>query len=223
MTRVLVDASDESRPSSRLAAKAIDSFAAAKRLEGLDSSLASTNTRVTANEQSIAATRDSLTETQAVVKAHADHLTKLDGDLAQASSTAKEALERANAAHKLAEGKLLYEVQLVDDSVAFNLESASLPDKTKQLLMAFADQLKAENKNVFIEVQGHTDSSGSESTNYDLGMKRAKVVRDFLHKEAGLPMHRLSAVTYGESKPVADNKTRDGRVKNRRVTLVVLK
>jgi outer membrane protein OmpA-like peptidoglycan-associated protein len=85
-----------------------------------------------------------------------------------------------------------------------------------------ASKLKQANKNVFIEVQGHTDSIGSEAYNLKLGAKRAEKVYRYLASEQGLALSRMNYISYGEYKPIADNGSREGRAKNRRVTLVVL-
>lgn len=142
--------------------------------------------------------------------------------IAELSDTAKEALARAQEAGKLAQGKFLFEVTLSDDVVHFGFDKSDLSAEAKAALDAFAQKVKAENKNVFIEVQGHTDSIGSEKYNLELGQARADAVVRYLNMQHGLPLHRMSAISYGEYKPVADNKTADGRAKNRRVTLVVL-
>lgn len=149
-------------------------------------------------------------------------LARNDAADAEVSATAKEALERALAAGKLAEGKLLAETVLTEE-VGFGLERTRLSDEARQALATFAERLKAENQGVFIEIQGHTDNTGSTETNLRLSRQRAEAVRDYLHLEAGLPLHRLTVAAYGEARPVADNKTREGRIKNRRVVLVVLK
>lgn len=140
---------------------------------------------------------------------------------AAASKTAKDALDRALAAGKLAEGKFLYETVLSNDDVRFGFENATLSDDAKAALDSFADGLKTENKNVYLEIQGHTDASGEESYNLKLGEERAIAVRRYLSK-VGIPLHRMSVISYGETEPVADNGTKDGRAQNRRVVLVVL-
>ena len=138
------------------------------------------------------------------------------------SQTARDALARAEAAGKLAEGKLLYEVVLTDDSLHFEFDSAVLGDAAKKSLDAFADKLKSENRNVYIEVQGHTDAKGSDDYNLNLSAKRAESVQRYLNMKCGIPLHRLAVIGYGENAPVAANNTHDGRAKNRRVVLVVL-
>lgn len=148
-----------------------------------------------------------------------EHETRMN----EISKTAAEALERAIAAGRLAQGRFLYETILSEDGVQFGFEQAELTDAAAQALDAFAADLKAQNENVFIEIQGHTDSTGSSQYNLELGQARAESVRRYLNLQHGLPLHRMSVISYGESEPLADNRTRDGRAKNRRVSLVVLK
>ena len=142
--------------------------------------------------------------------------------LAKLSDTTKEALTRANEANKLANHSFLFEVTLTDDAVHFGFNKSELSADAKAALDAFAKRVKDENKNVYIEVQGNTDSVGSEEYNVQLGQARAEAAMRYLAMQHGFPLHRLSAISYGEFKPIADNKTAEGRAKNRRVTLVVL-
>lgn len=142
--------------------------------------------------------------------------------LATLSDTAKEALARAQEAGKLAQGKFLFETTLTDEAVKFGFNQAELSAEAKAALDAFAARVKAENKNVYIEVQGHTDNVGDEEYNLKLGQTRAETVLRYLSLNAGLPLHRMNVISYGEYKPIADNKTSKGRAENRRVTLVVL-
>ncbi|HNQ03104.1 MAG TPA: OmpA family protein [Thiobacillaceae bacterium] len=151
-----------------------------------------------------------------------DRLTRNDASDAITSATAREALERAQAAGRLAEGRLLAEVVL-NESVGFALSRPNLDEPAQRTLLDFADRLKQDGKGVYIEIQGYTDTTGLANANLRLSRQRAESVRDFLHTSAGLPLHRMNVVAYGEAHPVADNKTREGRIKNRRVVLVVLK
>ena len=160
-------------------------------------------------------------DAQTKLRDHEGRIVKNEAGVAQASKTAQEALERAVAAGKLAEGKLLYETVLSDDKVKFGFDKAELSADAKAALDAFATQLKTENKNVYVEVQGHTDNVGGELYNEKLGLQRAEAVEVYLGK-AGIPLFRMESISYGEAAPVADNGTREGRAQNRRVVLVVL-
>ena len=74
----------------------------------------------------------------------------------------------------------------------------------------------------FIEVQGHTDDTGGSKYNEDLGQRRADSVRRYLSRQHGLQLNRMSTISYGDTLPVAPNKTKAGRAQNRRVVIVVL-
>jgi len=156
-----------------------------------------------------------LNQAEASLKSHDERLNAI-------SKTAQEALDRAVAAGKLAEGKLLYEVVMTQDTLRFATEKANLSEEAKAALDEFATRIKAEGKPVFIEIQGHTDSRGPAAYNERLGLMRAEAVRGYLHRKGGLPLARMSAISYGHTEPVADNRTREGRMQNRRVVLVVL-
>jgi len=138
------------------------------------------------------------------------------------SETAQEALTRAENAGKLARGKLLYEATLADESVHFAYNRSDLSVLATEALDAFALRMKEENKNIYIEIQGHTDSFGSEGFNLKLGADRATAVMRYLYERHNIPLHRMGIFSYGESRPIADNKTPENRAKNRRVLLIVL-
>ena len=155
-----------------------------------------------------------LQATQAQVAAHDQHLGQLD-------QNTREALERAEAAGKLAEGKFLYAMVLSDDSVKFPIDGSKLSSEAQTRLMDFAQKLKSENKNVYLEIQGHTDNTGGPDLNKRLGEERAEAVRLFMNQQ-GVALNRMSTISYGDTTPVATNKTRAGRAQNRRVAVIVL-
>jgi peptidoglycan-associated lipoprotein len=155
------------------------------------------------------------------IKEHDATLAQHGQQIAELSKESQEALDRANSAEKLAKGKLLFEVTLTDDKVKFGFNKAELTPAGKEVLDNFISQLKAENQNVYIEIQGHTDNVGSEEYNLKLGQERAEVVRRYLAQN-GIPLHRINTISYGEDRPIADNKTREGRSQNRRVVIQVL-
>ena len=142
--------------------------------------------------------------------------------IGETSKTAQEALQRAMDAGKLAEGKLLYETVLTDDKVKFGFDTSDLSPEAEAALDEFASQLKSQNKGVYVEIQGHTDSVGSEKYNEELGLLRAEAVRRYLSQKHQFPLHRMNVISYGEAAAQADNSTREGRSQNRRVALVVL-
>ena len=138
-----------------------------------------------------------------------------------AQGTARDALQRANAAHKLAQGKFLYQVVLSDDSVKFPSDVHAVSPEAQQRLSELAEKLKTENQNVYLEIQGHTDARGGEDYNEKLGEERAEAVRRFLNQQ-GVALNRMATISYGKDAPVAPNDTKEGRAQNRRVVIVVL-
>ena len=145
-----------------------------------------------------------------------------DRQIGETSRTAQEALKRAQDAGKLAEGKFLYETVLTDEKVKFGFDTSDLSPEARAALDQFAQQIANENKNVYVEIQGHTDSVGSEKYNEELGLLRAEAVRRYLSQAHKFPLHRINIISYGETAPIADNSAREGRSQNRRVALVVL-
>lgn len=163
----------------------------------------------------------SVEENETRIKEHDSKLAGHDQQIAELNRETQEALQRAQSAEKLAMGKLLYEVTLTDEDVVFGSGQANLNDSAREKIENLIQQLKAENKNVYIEIQGHTDALGSEEYNSQLGLERAEAVRRYL-SENGIPLHRIATISYGETRPIADNKTKAGRSKNRRVVILVL-
>jgi outer membrane protein OmpA-like peptidoglycan-associated protein len=191
------------------------------RLDALGSRADSTDAALKSSTTGLEATGKRLDDAFVTLQVHTDRLSKNEADIAQVSKTAQEAMVRAAAAGKLAEGKMAYEVVLSEDKVKFARGKAMLNKDGMAALDEFVTKVKGENRGVFIEVQGHTDSIGTAEYNRKLGQQRADAVLRYLH-DKGLPLHRLSSVSYGETQPVASNMNKAGRAKNRRVVLVVL-
>ena len=126
------------------------------------------------------------------------------------------------AADVAASRKLIFEVTLSEDQGNFKFGAADLPDEAKARLDQVIGQLKSDSKNVFIEIEGHTDNVGSPTLNEQLGLERAEAVKRYLYEQHQVPLHKINVISYGEDKPVAPNNTRDGRAMNRRVVVKVL-
>jgi len=180
------------------------------------------NTRVDQVQGQVETAQTKLNDHEQRIQGHEQRIAATDQKVGEVSKTAQDALQRAQEAGKLAEGKILYETVLTDDKVKFGFNKAQLSSQAKSALDDFAQKLKAENKGVYVEVQGHTDNVGSAKYNQELGESRAGAVRLYLNQKQGMPLHRMNVISYGKTAPVADNKTRQGRAQNRRVVLVVL-
>ena len=83
--------------------------------------------------------------------------------------------------------------------------------------------LLKDNPNIKVEIGGHTDSGGSEIANLKISEKRAVSVKKYLEDKYNIPGDRMTVKGYGSSRPIADNKTQEGRTKNRRVEIKVLR
>ena len=73
-----------------------------------------------------------------------------------------------------------------------------------------------------LEIQGFTDARGSVAINKDLSDRRARAVYEYLAQKHDVPLFRMNLLGYGKDRPVADNKTREGRAQNRRVDVRVM-
>lgn len=171
--------------------------------------------------KSSAATEKRINEVESQVETAQSRIKDHDSRIADLDKSTRDALERAQAAGKLAEGKFVYSLVLSDDAVKFPTNRWALSKEAEAKLAEFAEKLKAENKNVYLEIQGHTDSKGTPDLNYKLGEARAEAVRRYLNKQ-GIALNRMSTISYGEDEPVAPNKDKAGRSKNRRVVVIVL-
>jgi peptidoglycan-associated lipoprotein len=174
-------------------------------------------------------------ETQERTRANEGKITEVDNRVTQVDQKAGQAGQRADAAYTAAEAvngradaiekasrRLIYEVVLSEDKGNFKFGKAVMPDDAKSELDTLVQQLKAEPKGAYIEIEGHTDSAGTPDTNYKLGLERAENVKRYLYEQHQVPLHRINIISYGEDKPIAPNKTRDGRAQNRRVVIKVL-
>ena len=171
--------------------------------------------------KSNASTEKRINEVETQVEATQSKVKQHDSKLAELDTATRQALERAQAAGKLAEGKFIFSLVLSDDAVKFLVNKHELSKEAMQVLDTFAERLKKENKNVYLEIQGHTDATGADQMNYKLGEARAEAVRRYLNKQ-GIALNRMSTISYGKDEPVESNKTKEGRAKNRRVVVVVL-
>jgi len=107
-------------------------------------------------------------------------------------------------------------------TVTFANNSATLNDQGKSTLDRIASDLSGQRSGYMIELQGFTDSRGSEQYNIGLSQRRAQSVERYLVSK-NIPLYRISIIGLGEDNPVADNKNSQGRSQNRRVEVRVLK
>ncbi len=190
--------------------------------QGMESRLQETDQEVEALEGDVTTIREDLTAKDREISQLRDMTEEQERKLRESLDLAQEAVERAENASELVKGKLLYEVTLSDEAVPFGYDKAKLSDEAKLALDAFAETLIVDNEPVYIEIQGHTDNIGSDAYNLRLGRDRAESVMRYLHINHEIPLNRMGVFSYGEARPVAENKTEAGRAQNRRVVLLVM-
>ena len=176
--------------------------------ERIAASQAQTNQRI----ESVASQVEDLQERQQ----------QTDVKLDQLSQSAQEALRRAQEAGVLAKGQVVFEQSFSEDRIKFKTDQYELDKNAQAALDEFAGRVKGLDRQYFVEIQGHTDDTGGERYNEELGQRRADSVRRYLSRQHKLPLARMSTISYGDTLPLESNRTRAGRTANRRVVLVVL-
>jgi outer membrane protein OmpA-like peptidoglycan-associated protein len=177
--------------------------------------------RVSETETNLAQTGGRVDKVEGRVSTAESKISDVDGRVGQADAKAERALNTF--------GNLRLQRKLVlsmKEGAQFAFNSAAFTEQTKREIDGFLSDLKSDLKEtdsaVFL-VAGHTDNTGPDEYNYDLGAKRASSVARYLIIQKGLDPTRVVTVSYGESAPIEDNHTRQGREKNRRVEILVYK
>jgi len=188
------------------------------KVESVSKSLEETQERTKANEAKIAEVDQ---RAQAAAQA-ADTKATSAGQRADGAKTAADAANTKAESVEKASKRLVYEVVLSEDKGDFKFGKATVPDSAIGELDQLVAKLKAEPNGAYIEVEGHTDNVGPKDVNYKLGLERAENVKRYLYEHHQVPLHKINVISYGEDKPVAPNKTKDGRAQNRRVVIKIL-
>lgn len=104
--------------------------------------------------------------------------------------------------------------------VNFDYDKADVKPQYHKELADFAEFMK-QYPDVFVEIDGHTDSDGSDAYNQKLSQRRANSVRSYLIQKFGMDAKQLTAIGFGEAKPVASNASAEGKAQNRRIEAVL--
>jgi peptidoglycan-associated lipoprotein len=177
--------------------------------------------RVTKAENRIGQTEGQIVKLEEKVTAQEGKIGKVEQDLGKVDAKAERAL--ANFGNLKFERRVTLATDM-KEGANFGFNSTSLSKEAEQKIDEFLNSLKgssADLENAVFLVAGHTDNKGTEDINYELGKRRADMVARYLVTQKKLDPLRVVTASYGETVPVADNKTRDGRAKNRRVEILV--
>ena len=178
-------------------------------------------------------------ETQERTRKNEGRIGEVDQKAAAAAQSAQAANDAASAANAnatrvgdeangkfdaidKASKRLVYEVVLSEDEGNFKFGQTKLPDEAKTKLDEMVASMKQDPKNIYLEIEGHTDNVGDKATNERIGLARAEAVKRYLYEQYQIPLHKMNVISYGKDKPVAPNKTKAGRAQNRRVVIKVL-
>ena len=176
-------------------------------------------------DQKVEGMETAVEENQKRIKEHDERLTTLGSLITQHQSELNQQKSdldsKISEVRRFAQGKLILQEIIRNDEAKFEFESYELGDEAKVALDRLVERLIAQNKGLYLEIQGHADSSGPEDWNVYLGKKRAEAVMEYLHNQYHLPLHRMEVISYGSDKPIADNSTSEGRSQNRRVMILV--
>jgi outer membrane protein OmpA-like peptidoglycan-associated protein len=173
----------------------------------VDQKVAKISTEVEAAQKRIQEHDEKLATIGELINKHDSQFKQVDGKIEEVKT--------------LIRGNLVMKETIRNNEAKFAFNSAELSAEAKATLDRFVQKLIEENKGVYIEIQGHTDSTGTDDVNIPLGHRRAEAVMMYLYKTHRIPLHRMAVVSLGSSMPVADNKTREGRAQNRRVEILV--
>ena len=105
----------------------------------------------------------------------------------------------------------------------FDWGGAELTADARSRLDRLSQRLLRHDDGYYVDLQGHTDGTGSEEANLELAEHRARVVREYLHRVHAIPMDRMGVLSLGSAAPATANDSAEGREKNRRVVVVVLR
>ena len=177
----------------------------------------------------------SIEATQQQTKEQAARIEQVDQKAGQAGAAAQTAQTSATAARSAADAatakvaaaetsskRLIFQVVISADQGNFEPGKSDLPADVRAKLDELATKLKADPAGNYIEIEGHTDATGTPAENDRLGLARAESVKRYLYETYQIPLHKINVFSFGESKPVAPNNTKDGRAQNRRVVVKVL-
>jgi outer membrane protein OmpA-like peptidoglycan-associated protein len=178
-------------------------------------------TDLAALDQKVEGVATSVEENQKRLKEHDEKLATIGTLIAQQESQFKSVDGRIEEVKKLTQGKLIYKETVRNNEAKFAFDRYEISAEGKAGLDKFVEVLITQNRGVYLEIQGHTDNTGPDVWNQQLGLKRAEAVMEYLYKQHHIPLHRMQVISFGSSAPVADNGTPEGRAQNRRVEILV--
>lgn len=192
-----------------------------EQIDPLGERLSAAETRVGKTEARISDSEAHLGKTEKRVSSVEGRLSNVDGRLRETDARSEKVL--SSLANLRLERRFVLDLK---EGTNFAFNSVALNEEARRQIDSFLSDLKGDleemGSGIFL-VAGHTDNVGSEDYNYELGKRRAESVARYLVTHKKLDPLKVMTVSYGKSAPLADNATREGRSKNRRVEILVFK
>src|SRR5712691_9324680 len=179
------------------------------KVDSLGKSVEETQERTRRNEGRIS-------EVDQKAQAAAQSAQQANNTASRANTAAAEATTAANVAGSKADAidkasrRLVYEVVLSEDQGNFKSGKTTLPDEAKQKIDQMVARLQQDPKNIYLEIEGHTDNVGPKAVNEKIGLARAEAVQRYLYERYQIPLHKMNVISYAEEKPIAPNNTKAG-------------
>ena len=192
-----------------------------KKVDALGQSVEETQERTKRNEGAIADVDKKAQAAQGSADQARQAASAAGNDARLAGARANEVGAKTDAMDK-ASKRLVYEVVISEDEGQFKFGKTDLPDQAKAKIDEMVTKLKANPNGAYFEIEGHTDAVGGKEINEKIGMERAEAVKRYLFEQHQIPLHKMNVISYGMEKPIASNKTKEGRAQNRRVVIRVL-
>src|SRR5262245_12062347 len=187
----------------------------------LDKRITTVDTRLTAVDTKVSGAVSALdAKTTEGMNSLKGDVQNVDQRAAQARTTADRAVNDVNILGQKFQNRNMYNVT-DEKSVQFKFDSARLDKEYLDVLDQIAAALM-QNPDAIVVLEGRTDSTGDKDYNVRLGERRIEAVRRYFAVEKGVPVYKIHEISFGAEKPVAENKTKDGREKNRAVTMTIL-
>jgi len=183
----------------------------------LDKKITGVDTRVSGVDSRVSALDSKTTEGLNGLKTDVSNVDQRAG---QARTTAERAVNDVGALGKQFQNRNAYNVN-DEKTIQFKFDSTKLDKEYMDLLDQVAATL-TQNPDAIVVLEGRTDSIGNKDYNVRLGERRIEAVRRYLAVDKGVPVYKIHEISFGSEKPIAENKTKDGREKNRAVTMTVM-
>src|SRR6185295_3902847 len=189
-----------------------------KKITGVDTKVAAVDSRVSGVDTKVSELDSKTTQGMNSLKTDVQGVDQRAG---QARTTADRAANEVNVLGQKFQNRNMYNVSDDEKSIQFKFDSG----KIDQTYMTALDEVAAavsQNPDAFVVLEGRTDAVGDKDYNVRLGERRIEAVRRYLAVDKGVPVYKIHEISFGSEKPIAENKTKDGREKNRAVTMSVM-